>query len=115
MAQAFELSHLQRAPAHFDAAQLAHWQREWVHSLSPEQADAWLAPVLPGGLDAARRSAFIRAVLPNVLLPEDARVWQQIIFGEALSFEEPALRAAEEAGPEFFSAAASAVHGRSLR
>jgi glutamyl-tRNA synthetase len=110
MAQVFELSHLQRAPAHFEVAQLAHWQREWVHGLSPEQARAWLAPVLPRGLDETRSRAFIRAVLPNVVLPEDARVWQQIIFGEALSYEEPALRAAEQAGPEFFSAAASAVH-----
>jgi len=111
MAEAFELSHLQRSPAHFDAVQLAHWQREWVHTLSPEQARAWLAPVLPGELDAARTAAFIRAVLPNVLLPEDARIWQQIIFGTALSYDETALRAAEEAGPEFFSAAANAVQG----
>ena len=109
MVQAFELSHLQRAPAQFDVAHLAHWQREWVHALSPEQARAWLAPVLPQQLDEARSSAFIRAVLPNVLLPEDARIWQQIIFGEALSYDQPALRAAEEAGPEFFLAAANAV------
>jgi glutamyl-tRNA synthetase len=110
MAQSFELAHLQRAPAHFDATHLIHWQREWVHALSPEQARAWLAPVLPRGLDEARARAFISAVLPNVVLPEDARIWQQIIYGEGLSFEEPALRAAQEAGPEFFSAAAQAVH-----
>jgi glutamyl-tRNA synthetase len=109
MAQLFEPSHLQRSPAHFDPAHLAHWQREWVHALSPQQAAAWLAPVLPPDLGPAQRDAFLRAVLPNVLLPEDARLWQQIIFGEALSYEEPALRAAEEAGPEFFSAAADAV------
>jgi glutamyl-tRNA synthetase len=39
-------------------------------------------------------------------------VWQQIIFGEALAFEEPALRAAQEAGPQFFSAAAGAIGER---
>ncbi len=112
MAQAFEPAHLQRSPAHFDPAHLAHWQREWVHGLSPQQADAWLAPVLPPDLDDAHRGAFMRAVLPNVVLPEDARLWQQIIFGEALSYEEPALRAAEEAGPEFFAAAADAVQAQ---
>jgi nondiscriminating glutamyl-tRNA synthetase len=112
MAQAFEPAHLQRSPAHFDPAHLAHWQREWVHGLSPQQADAWLAPVLPPDLDQTHRDAFMRAVLPNVLLPEDARLWQQIIFGEPLSYEEPALRAAEEAGPDFFAAAASAVQAQ---
>jgi glutamyl-tRNA synthetase len=112
MAQSFELGHLQRAPAHFELAQLRHWQSQWVHALSAQQARDWLAWALPAGLDEAQASAFIAAVLPNVVLAEDARLWQQIIFGEALSYEEPALRAAQEAGPDFFSAAASAVHER---
>ena len=50
--------------------------------------------------------------MPNIVLAEDARLWQQIIFGEALSFEEPALRTAREAGPEFFTAAAKAISDR---
>jgi glutamyl-tRNA synthetase len=112
MAQGFELSHLQRAPAHFEIAQLQHWQREWVHALSPAQAREWLAPMLPPELDEARAAAFVTAVLPNVVLAQDARLWQQIIFGEALIYDEPALRAAQEAGPEFFSAAANAVQER---
>src|ERR1019366_464593 len=89
-------------------------QSEWVHSLSAGEAREWLAPMLPRELDEARAAAFITAVLPNVVLPEDARLWQQIIFGEALSYDEPALRAAQEAGPEFFSAAANAVQGRGV-
>jgi glutamyl-tRNA synthetase len=109
MAAAFELRHLQRAPAQFDPAQLRHWQREWVHGLSSAAARAWLAPSLPPGMDAAAGDAFIAAVLPNVVLPEDALLWQQIVFGEALSYEEPALAAARAAGPAFFSAAAAAV------
>jgi glutamyl-tRNA synthetase len=108
MAATFDLAHLQRAPAHFDFAHLMHWQREWVHRLTPGQAEDWLAPVL-ADLDPRRRDAFIRAVLPNVVLPEDARLWRQIVFGDALSYEAPALRAAEEAGPDFFAAAAGAV------
>jgi glutamyl-tRNA synthetase len=109
MAQCFELARLQRAPAHFELTQLQYWQREWVHALSPEQAREWLAPMLPQELDATRARAFISAVLPNIVFAEDARIWQQIIFGEALSYDEPALRAAQEAGPEFFAAAAGAV------
>jgi nondiscriminating glutamyl-tRNA synthetase len=109
MAAAFDLRHLQRAPAHFDLAQLRHWQGAWVHGLSAEQARAWLDPMLPPELTASQSDAFIAAVLPNIVLAEDARLWQQIIFGESLSFEEPALRTARAAGPEFFVAAANAV------
>jgi nondiscriminating glutamyl-tRNA synthetase len=109
MAAAFDLAHLQRAPAHFELAQLRHWQSEWVHGLTAAQARDWLRPILPPDLTSAQADAFVAAVLPNVVLAEDARLWQQIIYGEALSYEEPALRTAREAGPEFFSAAANAV------
>jgi nondiscriminating glutamyl-tRNA synthetase len=112
MAQEFNLTHLQRSPAHFEIAQLRHWQSEWVHGLSNEQARHWLGSILSAGMSVSQADAFIAAVLPNIVLAEDARLWQQIIFGEALAFEEPALRAAREAGPEFFSAAAGAVSGR---
>jgi nondiscriminating glutamyl-tRNA synthetase len=112
MAQAFDPTHLQRSPAHFDFTQLRHWQSEWVHGLSSEQARSWLGPILSPDLTVSQTEAFIAAVLPNIVLAEDARVWQQIIFGEALAFEEPALRAAQEAGPQFFSAAAGAIGER---
>jgi nondiscriminating glutamyl-tRNA synthetase len=112
MAAAFDLAHLQRAPAHFELAQLRHWQSEWVHALTAEQARAWLQPILPAELTLSQSDAFITAVLPNIVLAEDARLWQQIIFGEALSYEEPALRTAREAGPEFFTAAANAISDR---
>jgi glutamyl-tRNA synthetase len=112
MAAAFELKHLQRAPAHFDMAQLRHWQSEWVHGLTLEQARAWLVPILPPDLTLSQSDAFIAAVLPNIVLAEDARLWQQIIFGETLSYEEPALRTARAAGPEFFAAAANAIGDR---
>jgi nondiscriminating glutamyl-tRNA synthetase len=112
MAEAFDLKHLQRAPAHFELAQLRHWQSEWVHGLTGEQARAWLEPILPPNLSARQSEAFIAAVRPNIVLAEDARLWQQIIFGDAVSFEEPALRTAREAGPEFFAAAANAISDR---
>ncbi|HEX4025272.1 MAG TPA: glutamate--tRNA ligase [Steroidobacteraceae bacterium] len=109
MAEAFTLEHLQRASAHFEAAQLCHWQGQWLHSLSAEQVRGWFGPMLPPALTAAQADAFIAAVRPNVLLAEDVRQWCEVVFGEALAFEEPALRAAHEAGTEFFTAAADVI------
>jgi glutamyl-tRNA synthetase len=48
-------------------------------------------------------------VLPNVVLAEDVRQWREVIFGETLTFEEPALQAVQAAGAEFFAAAAGAL------
>lgn len=112
MTEAFELGHLQRASAHFEMGQLRHWQSEWVHSLSGAQARAWLAPMLPADLAPEQAEAFITAVLPNVVLAEDARLWKEVVFSEVLTFEEPALIAARDAGAAFFESAAAAIADR---
>jgi glutamyl-tRNA synthetase len=71
---------------------------------------------MPAGLDAGAASAFIAAVLPNLVLPEDARAWVEIVFGGP-----PPLPAAGEelvrgAGTGYFAAAAAAAaaHGDDL-
>jgi glutamyl-tRNA synthetase len=109
MIGAFDVTHLQRASAHFDLAQLRHWQGEWVRSLSSQAALAWLEPLLPPTLPGPQALAFVAAVLPNVVLAEDVRHWREVIFGESLAFEEPALQAVRAAGSAFFAAAAQAL------
>jgi nondiscriminating glutamyl-tRNA synthetase len=116
MARAFDSRHLGRSPARFDEQQLHVWQKEAVHRLSPVEALRWLGPIVPAGLDEKALSAFIAAVLPNLVLPEDARPWVNIVFGEL-----PELPAAEqqlvlEAGKSYFSVAAdaAATHGNDL-
>jgi nondiscriminating glutamyl-tRNA synthetase len=109
MARTFDCAHLGRAPARFDEQQLHVWQKEGVHRLSGEQALQWLGPITPAGLEPGARDAFIAAVLPNLVLPEDARAWVDIVFGGL-----PTLDAADEqlvldAGKEYFSAAATAA------
>jgi glutamyl-tRNA synthetase len=109
MVRAFDPAHLGRAPARFDDQQLHVWQKEAAHRMSPERARKWLAPVLPSGASETSISAFIAAVLPNVVLPDDARPWVDVVFGgpPALgSVEEQIVR---EAGSSFFSTAARAA------
>jgi glutamyl-tRNA synthetase len=116
MARAFDSSHLGRAPARFDEQQLHMWQKEAVHRLSPEEALRWLAPVLPKGLEAAAVQGFIAAVLPNLVLPEDARAWVDIVFGDPPLLPAAEQKLVQEAGKSYFAAAAEAasVHGNDL-
>ena len=106
MAQQFETSRLQRAPAHFDLAQLRHWQTLWVQSLDAAAAREWLRPLLPAGLSEQQITAFVRAVLPNTILPADAAYWVGVIHGDALEYSAAARERIRAAGPAFFSAAA---------
>jgi glutamyl-tRNA synthetase len=109
MARAFDPAHLGRAAAHFDAQQLQVWQKEAAHHLTAPEARAWLAPALPAGLDEPAANAFVAAVMPNVVLPEDARPWQQIVFGPAPTLEPDGEQIVRNAGDRFFAAAAQAA------
>jgi glutamyl-tRNA synthetase len=109
MARAFDLAHLGRASAQFDAAQLRVWQKESVRHMSASEVDQWLAPQLPPGLVGATRAAFIEAVRPNVVLPEDACEWRDIVFGGLPAIGEAEQVVVDEAGKAFFAAAAQAA------
>jgi nondiscriminating glutamyl-tRNA synthetase len=109
MARAFDAAHLGRAPARFDEQQLLVWQKEAVHRLSTDEALRWLGPVLPARLDEKTRAAFIAAVLPNLVLPEDARAWVNVVFGDLPDLEPAEQQLVLEAGKGYFSAAADAA------
>ena len=109
MARGFDTAHLGRAPSRFDEQQLTVWQKEAVHRLSADAARAWLTPVLPAALDERSRDAFIAALLPNLVLPEDARPWVDIVFGAPPALEPAAEEAVRDAGARYFSAAAAAA------
>jgi glutamyl-tRNA synthetase len=109
MAGAFAPEHLGRAPARFDEAQLGVWQKAAVHQLTPQAAHAWLGQVLPAGLEARAAGDFIAAVLPNLVLPEDARPWLEIVFGGPPPLEAAAEEAVRSAGSGYFAAAAAAA------
>jgi glutamyl-tRNA synthetase len=109
MARAFDAAHLGRAPARFDEQQLLVWQKEAAHRLSTDEALRWLGPLLPDRLDEKTRAAFIAAVLPNVVLPEDARGWVNVVFGDLPPLEAAEQQLVLEAGKGYFSAAAEAA------
>ena len=109
MARAFDPSHLGRAPARFDEQQLNVWQKDAVHRLTTTEARAWLGAVLPPTLDEQAAAAFTAALLPNLLLPEDARPWVDIVFGGPPALEPAGVELVRQAGRGYFSAAAAAA------
>ena len=109
MARAFATRHLGRAPARFDEQQLNVWQKDAVHRLGSEAARAWLGGVLPPGLEPGAAAAFVDALLPNLVLPEDARPWVEILFGAPPALEPAGEALVRSAGPGYFAAAAAAA------
>lgn len=101
----FDLERLGRAAAKFDEAQLLHWQKEAVARLPFERIDSWLSEGLPPGMEPENRRAFVQAIRHNVLFPSEVGQWVDIVYGEALRHEEPALASIRTAGESFFAAA----------
>lgn len=109
MARGFDPQHLGRAPARFDEQQLLVWQRDVVHHLTPEAARGWLKGVLPPVLDERAATAFVSAILPNLVLPEDALPWVDVVFGGPPPLEEGGEAVVRAAGAGYFAAAAAAA------
>jgi glutamyl-tRNA synthetase len=68
--------------------------------------------VLPATLDEAAARAFIDAVRPNIVLPEDAKAWIDIIFGGPRDLAAADDEVIRSAGSGYFSAAAQAAEDR---
>jgi nondiscriminating glutamyl-tRNA synthetase len=96
----FRPEHLGRAPARFDEAQLAHWQKETVERMSAEQIGTWL--------DSGDSADFVELVRHNVVLPADAAPWRAVVRGDLPPLGEAERRVVAAAGPGFFAAAAAA-------
>ncbi len=109
LAHAFDTGHLGRSSAHYDEQQLRVWQKAAVHQLTPQQTRGWLAALLPEGIAAAAADAFVAAVAPNLVLPQDAAPWVRIVFGGPPALESLDEQVVREAGPGFFAAAARAA------
>jgi glutamyl-tRNA synthetase len=114
LAEHFDTAHLGKSPARFDTVQLDVWQKEAVHRLDPERASAWLRPYLPAELAPDVERAFVAAIQQNLILPQEAAVWAQVVFGDAAptSLADPAgesVAAIRAAGRDFFIAASAVV------
>src|SRR5262249_29088963 len=96
-------------PAKFDEQQLTMWQKEWVNRLTPEAAREWLGAVIPPQADERAARAFVEAIMHNVVLPEDAQSWAQVVFGELPPLAADDARVVRSAGSGYFWAAAAAA------
>src|SRR5574337_183316 len=114
LAQGFDVAHIGHAPAHFDRAQLEHWQCEAIRHVDAERLWDWMAqaPGLSARVPAAQRSAFIELMRGNLTRPAEARVWAEVIFGELPDLADAARSVVRAAGHAFFEVTMQAMRGR---
>jgi glutamyl-tRNA synthetase len=105
MARHFDLERSSRSAAHFDEAQLRHWQREAVGRASEAELLDWLSGRLGPLGDAARVTAFLHAVRGNLLFPADVEPLVAVVCDSGVLLDDEALREVQAAGDAFFEQA----------
>jgi glutamyl-tRNA synthetase len=105
LARAFDSARLHKAPAHFDAAQLLHWQRLAVQGLDDAALWSWLAPAAGDHVPADQHDAFAEAIRGNIVFPDDAREWAVRIFDDPVLLDDAAEVTIRNTESAFFSAA----------
>jgi len=108
MAKHFDLGRSSKSAAHFDEAQLRHWQREAVTRASEAELLEWLSGRLDRVGDEGRRSAFVAAVRGNLLFPDDVEPLVTVVCDAAVTLDDDAVREVGAAGAGFFEQALAA-------
>jgi glutamyl-tRNA synthetase len=108
MAEHFDLDRSSKSAAHFDEAQLRHWQREAVTRATEADLLEWLSGRLERVGDTGRRGAFVAAVRGNLLFPADVEPLVTVVCDAQVTLDDDAAREVNAAGAEFFDRALSA-------
>jgi len=112
LAAAFELNRVGRSPAHYDAQQLLHWQKEAVARATNEQLWNWMSgrSYAEGGrmadfVHSGHELEFVQAIRDNVVMPGDGFVWAGQLFSDGDIWTDEAREAIRGAGRDFFETA----------
>jgi nondiscriminating glutamyl-tRNA synthetase len=84
LANQFAVERLGRAPAHFDAQQLRHWQQQAILQISEMQLWNWLGQAVQAQVPNHLSAQFMAAIRANISYPHEALHWATILFSDDL-------------------------------
>ena len=113
LAANFSIESLGRAPAHFDATQLLHWQREAIMKTDLPSLKKWLMPAIAAIVPAAQLDAFVEMICHNCVFPSEAAAWAKRLCEDPLVFDEESAKIIRDTPQAFFITALEMIkaHG----
>ncbi|HLD16472.1 MAG TPA: glutamate--tRNA ligase family protein, partial [Coxiellaceae bacterium] len=108
----FRLDHLSSSPSTFDHQQLLHWQKEAVMRLEEKAFWVWAGSI--DEIPVEKRSAFFKAIQPNVVFPDEVKHWADILFKENWTFSDTSRTILHETHQAYFEEALSLLSGESI-
>lgn len=114
LAAGFRPDKLGRSPAHFDEVHLRYWQKLAVMQLTAEELQEWLGPTVPLTAEPELRMLFYRVMQQNILFPDEAAGWAEIVWGGDIPFSDVNRNLLSAAGKPFFEFLEKALDTSSL-
>lgn len=109
LAAHFATANIGSAPARFDEAQLLYWQKQAAQHLTIDEFWHWVGQDIQVLIPDNAKSAFFDAIHTNVIFPEDAKNWSEIIFADSLTYTADAVDVLKQTDTQFFTVALNAV------
>ena len=110
LADSFETKNISNSPSKFDLDQLLFWQKKAVDNLTIDECASWLSGNLDDLPPIVQERSFIELIKENINFPNEARLYVNNLFVNALSGDEENLRIIKSAGHEFFVLALEVVN-----
>ncbi len=116
LAKNFSTDNLGKTPAHYDASQLLHWQKEAIARCDAEFLWQWFGEKVQY-IANHQKENFINTVRHNVVFPKDALHWAEIFFANSVQYSTEAHDVLKQTAPQFFETALTAVenHGTDFK
>ena len=102
LANQFAVERLGRAPAHFDAQQLRHWQQQAILQVSETQLWNWLGQAVQAQVPHNLSAQFVAAIRANISYPHEALHWATILFSDDLIMSPEAQAILLKTDSDFF-------------
>lgn len=116
LAKNFTTANLGTTPAHYDASQLLHWQKEAIARCDSEHLWQWLGTKVHA-IVKDHKDIFMNTVRHNVVFPKDGLHWAEIFFSPTVQYSTVAHDVLKQTVPNFFDVALTAVgtHGTDFK
>ena len=110
LADKFEVEHLSKSPTKFDHSQLIHWQKVALSRLGYDEIWDWMGEAVHSLVPSTLKELFTTTVTPNVVFPEDAYFWAQVLFVEISALDDEKKQIIQVAGKQYYETTLKALN-----
>ncbi len=105
LASAFQVHKIASAPAHYDPAQLAHWQKLALGEAEEGVLWEWMGKETRARVPVGQEMQFVAAIRGNIRFPDEALAWAERLFSTTLERDDESLEIIRESGANYFQTA----------